>query len=185
MLMLVALNLLSYNLVALLSSSFWCSRAKAERRRERGGARPEGRTEEGSCSSLGPTLKRRGGSEEERRKEGWSLSRLPYGYSHIFRSYVFGPWGFWTMVCYTELQNLIPSFPRIAPPHTPPWRNPRKGRDPILPSGNTVPPQAHRGRCPRPQQRHLRQRGLPGLLQHPPGIRGSAGQQTPLIPTRL
>ena len=35
MLLIVALNLLSYNLVALLSSSFWCSRAKAERRRER------------------------------------------------------------------------------------------------------------------------------------------------------
>ena len=30
---------------------------------------------------------------------------------------------------YARLQNLIPSFP-------PPWRNPRKGRDQILPSGN-------------------------------------------------
>ena len=29
-------------------------------------------------------------------------------------------------------QNLIPSFPWIAPPHPPPWRNPRKGRDQIL-----------------------------------------------------
>ena len=37
---------------------------------------------------------------------------------------------------YTTLQNLIPSFPWIAPPHPPPWRNPRKGRDQILPSGN-------------------------------------------------
>ena len=34
---------------------------------------------------------------------------------------------------YATLQN---SFPWIAPPHTPPWRNPRKGRDQILPSGN-------------------------------------------------
>ena len=39
---------------------------------------------------------------------------------------------------YAALQNLIPSFPWIAPPHPPPWRNPRKGRDQILPSGNLV-----------------------------------------------
>ena len=37
---------------------------------------------------------------------------------------------------YAALQNLIPSFPWIAPPRPPPWRNPRKGRDQILPSGN-------------------------------------------------
>ena len=37
---------------------------------------------------------------------------------------------------YATLQNLIPSFPWIAPPRSPPWRNPRKGRDQILPSGN-------------------------------------------------
>ena len=37
---------------------------------------------------------------------------------------------------YATLQNLIPSFPWIAPPHPPPWRNPRKGRDQILLSGN-------------------------------------------------
>ena len=37
---------------------------------------------------------------------------------------------------YATLQNLIPSFLWIAPPHPPPWRNPRKGIDPILPSGN-------------------------------------------------
>ena len=35
------------------------------------------------------------------------------------------------------LQNLIPSFPWIAPPRPPPWCNPRKGRDQILLSGNT------------------------------------------------
>ena len=34
------------------------------------------------------------------------------------------------------LQNLILSFPYIAPPRPPPWRNPRKKRDQILPSGN-------------------------------------------------
>ena len=38
---------------------------------------------------------------------------------------------------YTLLQNLIPSFPWIAPPRPSPWRNPRKDRDQILPSGNT------------------------------------------------
>ena len=37
---------------------------------------------------------------------------------------------------YATLQNLIPSLPRIAPPRPPPWRNPRKGRNQILPSGN-------------------------------------------------
>ena len=37
---------------------------------------------------------------------------------------------------YATLQNLIPSCPWIAPPRPPPWRNPRKGRDQILPSGN-------------------------------------------------
>ena len=37
---------------------------------------------------------------------------------------------------YATLQNLIPSFPWIAPPRPPPWRNARKGRDQILPSGN-------------------------------------------------
>ena len=36
---------------------------------------------------------------------------------------------------YAMLQNLIPSFPWNARP--PPWRNPRKGRDQILLSGNT------------------------------------------------
>ena len=37
---------------------------------------------------------------------------------------------------YATLQNLIPSFPWIAPPRPPPCHNPRKGRDQILPSGN-------------------------------------------------
>ena len=41
-------------------------------------------------------------------------------------------------LCYSALQNLIPSFPWIAPPCPPPWHNPRKGRDQILPSGNIV-----------------------------------------------
>ena len=39
---------------------------------------------------------------------------------------------------YAALQNLIPSFPWIAPLRPPPWSNPRKGRDQILPSGNLV-----------------------------------------------
>ena len=45
-------------------------------------------------------------------------------------------WQHWTGTRkQATLQNLIPSFPWIAPPHPPPWRNPRKGRDQILPSG--------------------------------------------------
>ena len=38
---------------------------------------------------------------------------------------------------YATLQNMIPSFPWTVPPCPPPWLNPRKGRDQILPSGNT------------------------------------------------
>ena len=37
---------------------------------------------------------------------------------------------------YATLQILIPSFPWIVPPRPPSWRDPRKGRDQILPSGN-------------------------------------------------
>ena len=58
---------------------------------------------------------------------------LPDGYSQIFRIVCVWPFrhkGLW--LCYATLQNLIPSFPWIAPPHPPPWRNPRKGRNKIL-----------------------------------------------------
>ena len=58
------------------------------------------------------------------------------------------PSGLW--LCYAALQNLIPSFPWIAPPRPPPWRNPRKGRDQIchlatLPTGGS---RGGRGRAP-------------------------------------
>ena len=53
---------------------------------------------------------------------------------------------------YAALQNLIPSFPWIAPPRPPPWRNPRKGRDQILPSGNLVQEQRRRQAHPRPHR---------------------------------
>ena len=56
--------------------------------------------------------------------------------ARFLESYVFGPSvsGLWLR--YATLQNLIPSFPWLAPPRPPPWRKPRKGRDQILPSGN-------------------------------------------------
>ena len=60
---------------------------------------------------------------------------------------------------YATLQNLIPSFPWIAPPRPPPWRNPRKGRDQILPSGNPV-----RGRRGRRRPRRLIRRRLGGSV---------------------
>ena len=41
--------------------------------------------------------------------------------------------GLW--LCYATLQNLIPSFPWIAPPRPPPWRS-KERRDQILPSDN-------------------------------------------------
>ena len=47
----------------------------------------------------------------------------------------------WSVKKVARWQNLIPSFPWIAPP-TPrrplPWHNPRKGWDQIFPSGNLV-----------------------------------------------
>ena len=43
---------------------------------------------------------------------------MPDGYSRTLRSYVFGLSGLWLR--YATLQNLIPSFPWIAPPRPPP-----------------------------------------------------------------
>ena len=55
---------------------------------------------------------------------------MPDGYSQIFRLYVFGPSGFWTMALLHYSAKLI------APGWRARGRNPRKGRDQILPSGN-------------------------------------------------
>ena len=49
--------------------------------------------------------------------ESW----LPDGCSQIFRSYVFGPSGFWTMAPLRYTAKFDPSLS----PHPPPWRNPR------------------------------------------------------------
>ena len=54
-----------------------------------------------------------------------SWSWLPDGYSQIFRSYVFGPSGYWTMAPLCTLQNVIPSFPWIVPGWRAWRRNPR------------------------------------------------------------
>ena len=69
---------------------------------------------------------------------------LPDGYSWILRSYVCGPSGFWTMASlrYTAKfdpflsLDCAPTPSTLCPPSPPPGRNPRKGRDQILPSGN-------------------------------------------------
>ena len=61
---------------------------------------------------------------------------LPDGYSQIFRSYVFGPSGFWTMAPLRYAAKVDPFLSWVSPPRPPPWCNPRKGRDQILPSGN-------------------------------------------------
>ena len=69
---------------------------------------------------------------------------LPDGYSQILRSYAFGPLGFWTMAPLRYAAKFdpflsldcAPTPSTLAPPCPPPWRNPRKGRDQILPSGN-------------------------------------------------
>ena len=62
---------------------------------------------------------------------------LPYGYRQIFRLYVFGPLGFWTMAPLRYAAKFDPFLSLdCAPTPSPPWRSPRKGRDQILPSGN-------------------------------------------------
>ena len=53
---------------------------------------------------------------------------LPDGYNQILRLYVFGPSGFWTMAPLRYTAKFDPL----------PWRNPRKGKDKILPSGKLV-----------------------------------------------
>ena len=69
-------------------------------------------------------------------------------------------------------QNLIPSFPR-----PPPWRNPRKGRDQILPSGN------HDGRgrnsksSPCPSEASIITASPPPRLSFPRGSGSSEGDQ--------
>ena len=71
---------------------------------------------------------------------------------------------------YAMLQNLIPSFPWIAPQRPPPWRNPWKGSDQLLPSG--ILAGARRGqRCQRFLQAgvpsHGRDRGGGGRVAVP------------------
>ena len=86
-----------------------------------------------------PNYKRNVGRDGERReseRDDRFGTWLPDGYSQILRSYVFCLWASRLWPRYATLQNLIPSFPWIAPPRPPPWPNPRKGRDQILPSGN-------------------------------------------------
>ena len=70
--------------------------------------------------------------DEENFHQGW----LPDGYSQIFRSYVFGPSGFWTKAPLRYAAKFDPFLSLDCAPRPPPWRNPRKGRDQILPSGN-------------------------------------------------
>ena len=66
------------------------------------------------------------------------FSRLPDGDSQILRFVCVWPFGLEELwLRYATLQKLIPSFPWIAHPTPPPWHIPRKGRDKILPSGNT------------------------------------------------
>ena len=63
------------------------------------------------------------------------MAWLPEVYSQIFRSYGFGPSVFWTMA---PLHYAAKFDPLGLSPRPPPRRNPRKGRDQILPSGNTA-----------------------------------------------
>ena len=56
--------------------------------------------------------------------------------ARFLESYVFGPSGFWTMAPLRYDAKFDP-FPSLDCAHRPPpWRNPRRGRDQLLPSGN-------------------------------------------------
>ena len=61
---------------------------------------------------------------------------LPDGNSQILRLHVFSPSSFWTMAPLRYAAKFDPFLSLHCAPRPPPWRNPRKGRDPILPSGN-------------------------------------------------
>ena len=60
-----------------------------------------------------------------------SPSGLPYGYSKIFSSYVFGPSGFWTMAPLRYAAKFDPFLSLDCAPQPPPWRNLRKGKEGI------------------------------------------------------
>ena len=51
---------------------------------------------------------------------------LPDGYSQIFRLLCLALRASGLWLRYAALQNLIPSFPWIAPPRPPPWRYPKE-----------------------------------------------------------
>ena len=72
------------------------------------------------------------GRLESESEEG--SARLPDG--QIFRLYVFGPSGFWTMAPLRCAAKFDPFLSLDCAPRPPPWHNPRKGRDQFLPSGN-------------------------------------------------
>ena len=61
---------------------------------------------------------------------------LPDGCSQILRSYVFAPSGFWTIAPLRYAAKLDPFLSLDCAIRPPPWRNPRKGKDQTLPSGN-------------------------------------------------
>ena len=81
---------------------------------------------------------------------------------------------------YATLQNWIPSFPWIAPSRPPLWRNPRKGKDQILPSGNTGKREGNRlGR-----RRHASEScPAAGMIASTLKRRSQTTQQTNILPS--
>ena len=53
-----------------------------------------------------------------------------------FKIIYFGPSGFWTMALQWYAAKFDPFLSLDCAPCPPPWRNPIKGSDQILPSGN-------------------------------------------------
>ena len=75
-------------------------------------------------------LARRAGRQEQ--GHGCQMAK-----ARILESYLFGPYGFWTMALPRYAARFDPFLSLDCAPRPPPWHNPRKGRDQILPSGNT------------------------------------------------
>ena len=65
--------------------------------------------------------------QKTRKKQHLIQAWLPDGYSQIFRLYVFGPSGFWTMASLRCAAKFDPFLSLDCAPRPPPWHNPRKG----------------------------------------------------------
>ena len=100
---------------------------------------------------------------------------LPDGNSQIFRSYVFGPSGFWTMALLRYAARFDPFLSLDCARLEGVVRSPRKGRDQILPSGNL---EGKRWRISSAQS-GPQERGGPDAAEHGVGSRAARNRHGP------